>query len=92
MAHKPNKQQDKSAMVSGKSYKRTLHRLQIELVKLQSQIIKSDSKILILLEGCDAAGKDGVIKRIVQHLSPRETRVVAPGIPSDRERAAWYFQ
>ncbi len=59
-------------------YKQTLHQLQIELVKLQNQIIKSNAKILVLLEGRDTAGKDGVIKRITQHLSPRETRVVAP--------------
>ena len=43
-------------------------------------------------EGRDASGKDGTIKRIVEHLSPRETRVVALGVPSDRERNSWYFQ
>jgi polyphosphate kinase 2 (PPK2 family) len=45
-----------------------------------------------ILEGRDAAGKDGTIKRIVKHLSPRETRVVALGAPSDRDKASWYFQ
>ena len=44
------------------------------------------------MEGRDASGKDGTIKRIVQHLSPRETRVVALGRPSDRDRSSWYFQ
>ena len=44
------------------------------------------------MEGRDASGKDGTIKRIVQHLSPRETRVVALGKPSDKDRASWYFQ
>jgi polyphosphate kinase 2 len=48
--------------------------------------------VLVLFEGRDAAGKDGTIKRIVQHLSPRETRVVALGKPSDKDRASWYFQ
>jgi polyphosphate kinase 2 (PPK2 family) len=43
-------------------------------------------------EGEQPAGKDGVIKRIVAHLSPRETRVVALGKPSDHARSAWYFQ
>jgi polyphosphate kinase 2 len=47
---------------------------------------------LVILEGRDAAGKDGSIKRIVEHLSPRETRVVALGKPSDRDRSGWYFQ
>jgi len=78
--------------ISKKSYKDTLDKLQVELVKLQRHFIKCDDKILIILEGRDASGKDGTIKRIVQHLSPRETRVVALGKPSDRDRTSWYFQ
>ena len=74
------------------AYKDGLHKLQVELVKLQRHFIQCDDKILIIFEGRDAAGKDGAIKRIVQHLSPRETRVVALGKPSDRDRASWYFQ
>jgi polyphosphate kinase 2 len=66
--------------------------LQVELVKLQRHFIGCGDKILVLLEGRDAAGKDGSIKRIVEYLSPRETRVVALGKPSDRDRSAWYFQ
>ncbi len=73
-------------------YKAQLHALQIELVKLQKHFIRCNDKILVLVEGRDAAGKDGVIKRIVQHLSPRETRVVALGRPSDKDQSAWYFQ
>jgi polyphosphate kinase 2 len=61
-------------------------------VTLQRHFIGCGDKILVLLEGRDASGKDGTIKRIVQHLSPRETRVVALGPPSDRDRSAWYFQ
>ena len=75
-----------------KHYKETLHQLQIELVKLQNHIIKRNDKILIIFEGRDAAGKDGTIKRITQHLSPRETRTVALGKPSDRDLSSWYFQ
>ena len=78
--------------ISKKAYKNNLHMLQIELVKLQRHFIQCDDKILILFEGRDAAGKDGTIKRIVQHLSPRETRVVALAKPSDRDRTSWYFQ
>ncbi len=73
-------------------YKSVLESLQVELVMLQRHFISCDDKILVLFEGRDAAGKDGAIKRIVEHLSPRETRVVALGKPSDRERGAWYFQ
>ena len=73
-------------------YKKTLRLLQIELVKLQNHIINHNDKILILFEGRDAGGKDGTIKRIIQHLSPRETRTVALGKPSDRDISSWYFQ
>ena len=73
-------------------YEAQLHLLQIELVKLQRHFIGCGDRILVLLEGRDAAGKDGSIKRIIEFLSPRETRVVALGKPSDRERTGWYFQ
>jgi len=78
--------------ISKKTYKDSLFKLQVELVKLQRHFIGCNDKILIILEGRDASGKDGTIKRIVQHLSPRETRVVALGKPSDRDRTSWYFQ
>jgi polyphosphate kinase 2 len=73
-------------------YKASLRDLQIELVKVQKHIIKHGHKVLVIVEGRDAGGKDGTIKRIVQHLSPRETRVVALGKPSDKDRVSWYFQ
>ena len=74
------------------SYARALRELQIELVKYQKHLIVHDERLLVILEGRDAAGKDGSIKHVVEHLSPRETRVVALGKPSDRESTAWYFQ
>lgn len=77
---------------SKRDYERDLVHLQIELVKLHRHIIEHGHKILVLIEGRDAAGKDGAIKRIVEHLSPRETRVVALGKPSDHETSSWYFQ
>ena len=75
-----------------KVYKSELHDLQVELVKLQKHLISHADRILVLFEGRDSGGKDGTIKRIVQHLSPRETRVVALGKPSERDRTSWYFQ
>ena len=75
-----------------RAYERALRALQIELVKVQRHFIKHGHKLLIIFEGRDASGKDGTIKRIVEHLSPRETRVVALGKPSDRDNASWYFQ
>lgn len=78
--------------VSKEHYRQELHELHIELVKLQKHIIQQKLKTLIIFEGRDAAGKDGSIKRIVEHLSPRETRVVALGKPSERNLSSWYFQ
>ena len=78
--------------ISHEDYQAQLHVLQVELVKLQRHFIGCGDRILVLLEGRDAAGKDGSIKRIVEYLSPRETRVVALGKPSDREIRSWYFQ
>jgi polyphosphate kinase 2 len=80
------------AGISKKDYEKALYELQVELVKLQSHLIANNLKVLVLFEGRDAAGKDGTIKRIAEHLSPRETRVVALGKPSDRECGSWYFQ
>ena len=71
--------------MSKKGYEGQLHRLQIELVKLQRHFIKCDDRILIILEGRDAAGKDGTIKRIVQHLSPRETRASSSYLPTTHQ-------
>jgi polyphosphate kinase 2 len=78
--------------IGRKAYARELRRLQIELVKLHRHIIADGRKLLVILEGRDAAGKDGTIKRIAAHLSPREVRVVALGKPTDREVTQWYFQ
>jgi polyphosphate kinase 2 len=73
-------------------YERELARLQIELVKLQEWIRAKGLKVVVLFEGRDAAGKGGVIKRITQSLNPRICRVVALGIPTEREKGQWYFQ
>jgi len=78
--------------IDGASYEAELRELQIQLVKLQKSLISNGDQILVILEGRDTAGKDGTIKAITEHLSPRETRVVALGKPSDAENAEWYFQ
>ncbi len=78
--------------ISHEDYRAQLVKLQVELVKLQRDVIAKNRKIMIILEGRDAGGKDGAIKRITKHMSPRETRVVALPKPSDRESGQWYFQ
>ncbi|MCF6310802.1 MAG: polyphosphate kinase 2 [Sulfurimonas sp.] len=75
-----------------KKYKKELYNLQVELVKFQKEIIKKELKVCIVLEGRDGAGKDGTIKRFVEHLSPRDARIVALGKPSDTQKKSWYFQ
>jgi polyphosphate kinase len=91
---KHSKKLDESSQpeASAGDYKRTLRDLQVQLVQLQNHVIRKGLKVLLVFEGRDSAGKDGVIKRIVQHLSPRETRVVALSKPSDRDISSWYFQ
>ena len=74
------------------AYENELHRLQIELLKMQNYIKQSGQKVLMIFEGRDAAGKGGTIKRITEHLNPRGARVVALDKPSDVERSQWYFQ
>ncbi len=79
-------------MPKNHDYRRQIEALQIELVRYQQAAIASGAKDLVVFEGRDAAGKDGAIKRIVEHLSVRNTRVVALPKPNDRERTEWYFQ
>ena len=77
---------------SNDDYERDLPRLQLALVRYQQHAIATGDKVLIIFEGRDAAGKDGSIHRITEHLSSRATRVVAPPKPSDREKSQWFFQ
>ncbi len=73
-------------------YEEELQRLQFELVKLQYWIKEHNRRVILLFEGRDAAGKGGIIKRIIEPLDARGVRLVALGKPSDVERTQWYFQ
>ncbi|WP_372783722.1 polyphosphate kinase 2 [Phenylobacterium sp.] len=73
-------------------YDRELAALQAALVRFQIAAIKAGEKSLVIFEGRDAAGKDGAIKRITEHLSVRNTRAIALPKPTDREATQWYFQ
>ncbi len=85
-------QEEKKEKLDKKFYEKELSKLQIELVKLQEWIKAKGLKVVVLFEGRDAAGKGGVIKRITESLNPRICRVVALGVPTERERTQWYFQ
>jgi polyphosphate kinase 2 len=82
----------KNGKLNKRYYESELVRLQEELVKLQFWVKEKGLRIVIVFEGRDAAGKGGVIKRIQERTNPRVVRVVALGIPSDREKTQWYFQ
>ena len=73
-------------------YDEELSRLQKELVTLQEWIKKKKLRVVVIFEGRDASGKGGVIKRIMQRLNPRIVKVVALGVPTEKERSQWYFQ
>jgi len=73
-------------------YEAELYRLQTELVKLQEWVKATGTRIVVVFEGRDAAGKGGTIKRITEYLSPRASRIAALPAPTERERGQWYFQ
>ena len=75
-----------------RSYLKEMHALQIELVKLQNWIKDSGSRLVVVFEGRDAAGKGSTIKRFMEHLNPRGARVVALEKPTEVEQGQWYFQ
>src|SRR6476660_9669187 len=75
-----------------KEYEEKLHKLQIELCKLQEWVRHEGLRVVVIFEGRDAAGKGGVIKTITQSLNPRVCRVVALTAPTEREKTQWYFQ
>ena len=79
-------------MLDKKTYYRNLLRLQVELIKLQDWVKETGSKLVIICEGRDGAGKGSVIKRITQRMDPRVARVVALPAPTEREKSQWYFQ
>jgi polyphosphate kinase 2 len=75
-----------------KVYEKELEPLQIELLKLQAHIQRTGERVVVLLEGRDAAGKGGTIKAVMQHLNPRHARAVALTKPTETEQGQWYFQ
>ncbi len=73
-------------------YEKELIKLHEELVHLQEWVKKQGLKVVIIFEGRDASGKGGTIKRFTEPLNPRVCKVVALGMPTEREKTQWYFQ
>ena len=74
------------------NYNKKIIELQTNLVNLQNWVKKNNKRICVVFEGRDAAGKGGAIKRFIEHLNPRFSRVVALPEPSETEKGQWYFQ
>ncbi|MGY0407280.1 MAG: polyphosphate kinase 2 [Polaribacter sp.] len=73
-------------------YTEELRLLQIELVKLQRWVVKEKKRVAVIFEGRDAAGKGGNIRRFMEHMNPRSSRLVALNKPTEMEKGQWYFQ
>ena len=69
-----------------------IKKLQVDLIKLQTWVIKNEEKVVVIFEGRDAAGKGGAIRRIIERLNPRHLRVEALSKPTADEETQWYFQ
>ncbi|MFE3836480.1 polyphosphate kinase 2 [Pseudogemmobacter sonorensis] len=74
------------------AYEAEKARLQAELLKVQIWAQETGQKFVLIMEGRDAAGKGGTIKRFMEHLNPRYARVVALTKPSEKEKGEWFFQ
>ena len=83
---------EKRKKLDNKEYEDLLLKQEIELVKLQEWVKAKKLKIVVVFEGRDAAGKGGVIKTIAGCMNPRICKVVALGIPTEKEKTQWYFQ
>ncbi len=70
----------------------TFRELQAEVIKLQNWVIEKNKKVVIIFEGRDAAGKGGAIRRVTEHINPRQYRIVALPKPTTEEEGQWYFQ
>lgn len=74
------------------NYDQELAKLHTDLVHLQEHVKKQGLKVVIVFEGRDASGKGGTIKRFTEPLNPRVCKVVALGVPTEKEKSQWYFQ
>ena len=78
--------------IGKKEYEAEIFKLQVELVKLQEWVKATNARVVIVFEGRDAAGKGGLIKRIIERVSPRTFRVVALPAPTERQKTQLHAQ
>jgi len=92
MANDEQKSANGKRRLKGKEYLKEMRKLQTELCRLQDWVKEKGLRVMIVLEGRDAAGKGGTIKALTERVSPRVFRVVALPAPSDREKSQMYMQ
>ncbi|MES9828459.1 MAG: polyphosphate kinase 2 [Candidatus Thiodiazotropha sp.] len=87
-------QQKKSDKKAIRRYKREeeLKPYQAELIRLQQYLEKTRTRMIILFEGRDAAGKGGTIRRVTRYMNEKHYRVVALGKPTEEQKSQWFFQ
>src|SRR6187402_3082345 len=88
----PMAKNDDPGHLDRKTYEKELLKLQEQLCYLQDWVKQNKERIIIVLEGRDAAGKGGTIKALTARVSPRVFRVEALPAPSDREKSQMYIQ
>ena len=78
--------------LSRQDYEDRLTKLQTEVCYLQDWVRETGTRVVIVLEGRDTAGKGGLIKRLTERVSPRTFRVVALNAPTQRDQTKLYLQ
>ena len=76
--------------LNDKSYQLEKRRLQIELLKLQEDVIKNNRRLCIIFEGRDTAGKSSTFQFFSQYLIPKNFAYVNLGIPTKWESSHWF--
>lgn len=82
---------DLSASLTKAAYRKRTEDNQVHLVKLMSRIIEKGLRVVVCLEGWDAAGKGGAIRRLVKNLDARHCQVYAIAKPTQEELDRHYL-
>lgn len=72
-------------------YVHALRHWQYDLLTLQQNVMRSGLRVIVNIEGMDAAGKGGAIRRLVRQLDPRSYKVYRIGAPDPRDQAKHYL-
>ncbi len=82
---------DLSQNLDSDEYKRALQAWQFDLLSLQQSVLRDGARMIVNIEGMDAAGKGGAIRRLLKRLDPRGYKVYRIGVPDLREQEKHYL-